>query len=214
MARVYLLWPVIAVLTLGALAPMAARASREYLANHYALGRERFGATTPLGPYYAALLWAVLLGAVLALLAAGLIAAVLLLPADGIGALSNTGAESPVWAFVVFAPVLAVGPATICFQILTRNIIVGALSLGDAASFRSDLNPLRYLWIMLSNFIVTVLTALLMYPWAQIRSYRYQAERIAVRPASGMGTFLDTDARSDQAFGEEFGEMQDVGLGI
>ena len=213
-ARVYLLWPVIAVLTLGALAPMAARASREYLANHYALGRERFGATTPLGPYYVALLWTVLLGAVLTLLAAGLIAAVLLLAAGGIDALSSTDAESSVWAFVMFAPILAVGPAMICFQILTRNIIVGALTLGDAASFRSDLNPLRYLWILLSNFIVTVLTGLLMYPWAQVRSYRYQAERISVRPESAMGTFLDTDARSDEAFGEEFGEMQDVGLGI
>ena len=30
-AKIYLLWPIVAVLTLGALAPVAARASREYL---------------------------------------------------------------------------------------------------------------------------------------------------------------------------------------
>ena len=48
-AKVYLLWPIAAVLTLGVLAPMAARASLEYLANHYALGRERFSAATRWG---------------------------------------------------------------------------------------------------------------------------------------------------------------------
>ena len=105
-------------------------------------------------------------------------------------------------------------PTAICFQILTRNIIVSALSLGGVATFRSDLNPLRYLWIVLSNFVVTVLTAFLMHPWAQVRQYRYQAERITVRPTSAMGTFLDTEARSGQAFGEEFGEIQDVGIAI
>ena len=102
----------------------------------------------------------------------------------------------------------------IFFQILSRNIIVSALTLGEATGFQSDLNPLRYLWILLSNFIATVLTALLMYPWAQIRHYSYQAECITVRHMGAIGLFLDTDASSGQAFGEEFGEMQDIGLGI
>ena len=219
-AKVYLLWPIVAVLTLGALAPMAARASREYLANHYALGHERFGARTRLGPYYAALMWTMLLGAVLLVVIAGLVAAVLWLvfpsnPNATLGASSDIGFGTSLWQLlIVVTPVLAVVPVTICFQILTRNIIVSALRLGDVATFRSDLHPLRYLWILLSNFVVTVLTALLMHPWARIRAYRYQAERITVRPTGAMTTFLDTHARSGEAFGEEFGEMQDIGIGI
>ena len=214
-AKIYLLWPIVAVLTLGALAPVAARASREYLANHYALGRERFGAKTPLRPYYVALLWTLLLGAALLVVVAGPVAvlffASLPSPDGGTGA----GMNESLWQLVfVAAPLVVVVPTAICFQILTRNIIVSALALGDAATFRSELNPLRYLWIVLSNFVVTVLTAFLMHPWAQIRQYRYQAERITVRPASGMGAFLDTEARSDQAFGEEFGELQDIGIPI
>ena len=92
-AKIYLLWPVVAVLTLGALAPMAARASREYLANHYALGRERFGATTPLRPYYVALLWTMLLGAVLLVVVVGPVAvlffASLPSPGGGVGSGMN-----------------------------------------------------------------------------------------------------------------------------
>ena len=214
-AKIYLLWPIVAVLTLGTLAPMAARASREYLANHYALGRERFGAKTPLRPYYVALLWTLLLGAALLVVVAGPVAALFFAslpsPDGGIGA----GMNQSLWQLVlVAAPLVVIVPTAICFQILTRNIIVSALTLGDVATFRSELNPLRYLWIVLSNFVVTILTAFLMHPWAQIRQYRYQAERITVRPASGMGTFLDTETRSDQAFGEEFGELQDIGIPI
>ena len=195
-ARVYLLWPIIGVLTLGVLAPMAARASREYLANNYALGRERFTRRQRYGPYYLALLWTILLGVALSAVAAGLIAAVVALLVDGIDVTSHAGSELSPLALIAAAPLIAAGPAAICFQILTRNIIVNALTLSDAASFRSDLNPLRYLWILLSNFIATVLTALLLYPWAQIRQYRYQAERITVRPTGAVGTFFDTDTRS------------------
>ena len=214
-ARIYLLWPIVAVLTLGALAPMAARASREYLANHYALGRERFGAKTPLRPYYMALLWTLLLGAALLVVVAGPVAVLFYASLPSPDGVSDSGMSVPLWQLVfVAAPLVVMVPTAICFQILTRNIIVSALSLGDAATFRSELNPLHYLWIVLSNFVVTVLTAFLMYPWAQIRQYRYQAERITVQPRSGMGTFLDTEARSDQAFGEEFGEIQDVGIPI
>ena len=211
-ARVYLLWPIVAVLSLGVLAPMAARAGREYQANHYALGRERFAATTPLWPYYVALLRTMLLGAALTVIVAGAIA--FLLVFDGIGAVWLTISGMPPWTLMGAAPLIAMGLAAICFRILARNIIVSALTLGDAAAFRSGLDPLRYLWILLSNFVATVLTAFLMSPWAQIRQYRYEAERITVRPMHGFGTFLDTEARLDRAFGEEFGEIQDIGLEI
>ena len=213
--RIYLLWPIVAVLTLGALAPVAARASREYLANHYALGRERFGAKTPVWPYFVALLWTLLLGAALLGVVAGPVAVLFFASLPGPDGAIGAGLNEPLWQLVfVAAPVVVLVPTAICFQILTRNIIVSALTLGDVATFRSDLSPLRYLWIVLSNFVVTVLTAFAMHPWAQIRQYRYQAEHITVRPAGGMGTFLDTEARSDQAFGEEFGEFQDIGLPI
>ena len=211
-AKVYLLWPVIAVLTLGALAPMAARASREYLANNYALGRERFGATTPLRPYYRAFLWAIVFGATLLAILAALVAA--LFPFwSGESSVSKGEVFAMVWVAFSILVALIVG-ATIYFQVLARNIIVSALTLGDAAEFHSDLNPLRYLWILLSNLFVTVFTAFLMYPWAQIRAYRYQAECITVRPMIAIGTFLDTEARAGQAFGEEFGEMEGIEIEI
>ena len=68
-AKICLFRPLAAVLTLGILAPAAARRVRERLADRCAFGRERFAAATPLRPYYRAFAKARALGtAVLALL--------------------------------------------------------------------------------------------------------------------------------------------------
>lgn len=207
-ARVSLLWPLVSVATLGVLLPFAARASRQYIIDNHALGRERFAARSRVGPYYGALAKTALFGA--ALLAAAV-------------ALATAWAA---WDFVPEAermvglqmtPLLAVaimGMAAIHFRILARNVALRAMTLGEAARFRSDVGALRYQWILVSNFAVTVSTAFLMYPWARIRSYRYQAERIAVVPLGTVPVFVDGDARPGHAIGEEFGAVEGVELGL
>ena len=212
-AKVYLLWPVIGVLTLGALAPMAARASREYLANHYALGRERFGATTPLRPYYWTFLQAVIFGVAVSAIPVGFVVVVLVMPEE-FSSSGGVGVWQILQILILTIFVILIPSAGIYYRILTRNIIVSALTLGDAAKFHANLSPLRYQWILVSNFFVTVLTATLMYPWAQIRAYRYQVERVTVRPSVAVATFLDTQTSAGHAFGEEIGEMEDIGIEI
>ncbi len=214
MARVYLLWPLIALLTLGVLAPMAARAGREYLANNYAFGRERFAARTPLKPYYWAFAQAILLGLMVTAMLAAVGAAVLLLVAGEISNIRSLGGTYDVLVFLPLLVVLGAFSGMICFIALARNIIISALTLGDAAEFRSRLRPLRFLWILLSNVFVILFTAFLMTPWTHIRAYRYQAGCISVRPAPEVQTFLDTEARSGHAFAEEFGAMEGIEIGI
>ncbi len=209
-AKVYLLWPLAAVATVGLLAPMAARAQREYLASNHTLGRERFLASTPLGPYYRALLRTIAYGAILFALLAGLTVA--------IGALVRDLGGTLLLQSYIVAAILAVTAAySLCvlyFRILVRNIVVNALTLGRAAEFRADLDPLHYQRIVVSNFFATVFSLFLMYPWARIRVWRYQAEHIAVRPLVDDAVFADTEARSGHAFGEEFGEIEGVEIGL
>ena len=52
--RVFVLWPVVSVLTLGIAFPLAARAVREYLANGQAFGHARFSVRTGVAEYYLA----------------------------------------------------------------------------------------------------------------------------------------------------------------
>ena len=213
-AKVYLLWPLAAVATLGVLTPMATRAGREYLVNHHALGQERFHAKTPLRPYCLAFLWTLVFGAVvLTVLSVPVVAAFIHFD-DEINASLNAHTLPWVGYLASLAPFLAIVSATLYFRILVRNIVLSATTLGHAAGFRCRLSPLRYLWIAFSNIVASVLTAFLLHPWTQIRIYRYQAEGITVRPLVPVTTFLDTERRSGRAVGEEFGEMQDIGIGI
>lgn len=207
-ARVTLLWPLVSIATLGVLLPFAARAGRQYLIDNHALGQERFAARSRVGPYYGALAKTVLYGA--ALLAAGVVLATLWAASDFLPAAERlVGLQ-----LTPFLAVAVMGMAAVHFRILARNAALRAMTLGEAARFRSDVGALRHQWILASNFAVTIVTAFLMHPWARIRAYRYQAERIAVEPLGAVPVFFDGDARPGHAIGEEFGAIEGVELGL
>lgn len=218
--KVYFLWPLLGLLTLGACIPLAARALRHYVANNYLFGTTRFSAHTPIRPYYAAFGWYLLF--VLAV-----VAGVLLVVAGVLGSFTLfrtvSGATftveetlSTTWLSVgigVLLGLLLVFSGLV-FTALARNIIVNALALGDAATFGSDLEPLRLVWIAFSNFLVSVATLFLLLPWAQVRAFRYQAERVTVAPKVPLSTFVDREARRVAAFGQEFAEMEGLDVSI
>lgn len=211
-AKIYFLWPLIAVLTLGILAPVAARRVREYLGNHYAFGRERFAAVTALRPYYGAFLKAWALGTAALAIFLTTIAALqsVALRASGAESWPFPGAEVIGYllaALVWFVP-------TAYFWIAARNILVNALVLGEAARFHSTVVPLRYVWILVTNFLAVVFTATLLHPWARVRRYRYQAECTAVTLLAPDAAFLDVRTRAGGALGEELGAAADVEIGL
>lgn len=208
--KVYFLWPFAALFTLGALGPMAARAGREYLANNYALGSKPFDASTPIGPYYAALLKTVIFGVITIGLPIGLAATFV----DDWSTLEALFYNVGLWTFLPLLVLAWFGMIMIYFKILARNILINALVMGGVARFGSDIDALRYQWILLSNFAVSVCTAFLMYPWALVRSWRYQAQCVAVQPLVSAKTFVDTETAAGHAFGEEFGEMEGIDIGI
>ncbi len=219
-AVVYFLWPLLGILTLGACIPLAARALRHYMANNHLFGTARFSAHTPIRPYYAAFGWSLLFFLSVAAGAAGLI---WLSWAAG-GAPSAAGETRSIeWISLgtigtglllgLLSGVLLMFSGLV-FTALTRNVIVNALGLGDAATFESDLEPLRLVWIAFSNLVVSVATLFLLLPWAQVRAFRYQAERVTVAPKVPLSTFVDRETRRVAAFGEEFAELEGLDAAI
>jgi len=211
--KVYFLWPLLGLLTLGACIPLAARALRHYVANNYLFGTTRFSARTPVRPYYAAFGWNLLF--VLAVVAGAAGALWLFRTVSG-ATFTVEETLSTTWLSVgigVLLGLLLVFSGLV-FTALARNIIVNALALGDAATFGSDLEPLRLVWIAFSNFLVSIATLFLLLPWAQVRAFRYQAERVTVAPKVPLSTFVDREARRVAAFGQEFAEMEGLDVSI
>lgn len=208
--RIAVLWPLAAILTLGLLVPRAARAGREYVACHHALGHTRFAATTPAGPYWGAYLGAIMLG-VLIVVVAGM-AAVGLVLAVRFASPGYAAASVEISTGLVGLAVAAV--PLIYFRIAARNIVIDALRLGDVATFGSSLIALRYTWIVVTNFVVSMLSALLLVPWAAVRRYRYQATCITVTPVAADAAFSDGPEAPTGALGEEYGGLAGIEVGL
>ena len=106
------------------------------------------------------------------------------------------------------------------FGIISRNILLNSLALANkedkeiSVKFGSNLNPFRYLWIIISNSFVAVITLGLMIPWTQIRFYRYLCVSTKTEITGNMDKFLDSERSRLSAFGEEYAEMEGIEAGI
>lgn len=222
---IYTLWPLAAVLTLGLLTPVAARAARHYLANHYALGRTRFAAATPQGPWWAAFLGAILIAALFGVPCAA-IAMGIFLTFISVNTASNgfeaalhwlqslPGFEEAGALVVALLFLLPLWLGIVFFRVQARNIVVEALTLGDAARFHSRLRPLGYFWILVSNAALALATALQMYPWAQIRRWRYLARRTAVTAPDPAAVFVAGEAAAGDALADAASDIGGIEIGL
>ena len=106
------------------------------------------------------------------------------------------------------------------YSIVARNLLLRALVLNNAkeqeisARFDSTLNPFVYLWIVISNSIVVLLTFGLMSPWAQIRFYRYLCSSTKMEIAGDLDLFVDSEKKRLSSLGEEYSEMEGFEVSI
>jgi uncharacterized membrane protein YjgN (DUF898 family) len=85
------------------------------------------------------------------------------------------------------------------------NLIWNNVSLGPAR-FESTQGVFRLAGILISNFVLTLITLGLYWPWAAVKLSRYRAETMALMAARNLDTFT-TDAASDMsAAGEEIAD--------
>ena len=125
-------------------------------------------------------------------------------------------------SLVFLLPVLIISTVftNLIFRIMSRNILLNSLALANkedkeiSVKFGSDLNPFRYLWIIISNSFVAVITLGLMIPWTQIRFYRYLCFSTKTEITGDMDKFLDSEKSRLSAFGEEYAEMEGIEAGI
>lgn len=217
--RYYILWTVFAVFTLGLAYPYAI-----YLRKKFTVDRSRYGET----PFefngrarYFYLVYVVAALAVLGLLAG------LMVMFGGIAAISEIFGNPEAGAgdaergrFVIFLSmainltVLAIFLGTaIVVQTAITNYLFQNLKLAD---FRFDMrmDPMRVLWIQLSNVVVIVLSVGMMIPWARVRIVRYRLSCLSVLAAEPLDGFLASERDRIGATGEEMGDALDLDLGL
>lgn len=218
---VFVAMPFAAMLTLGILGPVASRLSTNYIGRHLRFGSARFGMNARLRSFYAN--WGMTLLFMVALVA--------ILGAGGFGAgkivssfnsLQVTGDNPGLAEFMensglflaIVGTYASIFLALLFYVAGTRNIAFNAATLEGGHRFASNLGRLRYVWILVSNLIVSILTLGLMRPWAAIRTWRYMANRTSVIANGSLDRFIDVAAPQGSVAAAEFFDIEGIDFGL
>lgn len=211
---VYALYPILTVFTLYLTLPFADRAQRRYLVRNHRLGTAGFYFNSGIGGFYkaffASLAWIVLCGAVLA--------AIFYNEFNKFSYNRSLSPEEVTTLVIGFYIFLFVGfiPAGAIYRAFIRNTVFNGTILDNKHRLVSDINPIRYTWILFSNAIVTIVSLGLLLPWAKIREAKYNAEHTRLISGGSLDEFVgDLEAKAS-ALGDAYTDIDgfDVGLPI
>lgn len=189
----FLLWPILGALSLGLLVPYVLCRQQRYRVENHRYGNKSFTFSASAGSFYELCIVALLLG----LLSAAL------------GALLFT------ISFSMGVVGLMVGYAIGILYFVTgmHNLVYNNLSV-SSHNFKARYQLAPFGWIMVSNFLLTVLTLGLFIPWAKVRLAQYAAGHVAVDVAGDLDQFAAVSQSDESAFGEEFGDVFGMEVGI
>ncbi len=206
--KVFLLWPVLTVLTLYALAPLAHQRFKQYQHDNTRFGTAPFGISATAGGFYGVYLRA--FGMMVAVVALTALAGSLL------GAQMSAGVASPSAVSAVAAVIgfyialLAVGPF---FMARLQNLVWNHTTLAPHA-FRSEVKASRLLFIFVTNMIANVLTLGLFLPFARVRSMRYRIESMTMLAAAPLDAFVAGETQQVGALGDAAVDWYDIDIAL
>ena len=188
------IWPILGMLSLGILYPLAMLRMHQYQVRNSAYGTTKFEFGATYGNY-------------------GVIFLVLL----GVGIMVGL----PAWAIMTYVPEIAfISPVAIVllyiglilfFMVRITNLFYCNLSIaGNQFVSRVTMPGLGK--VMLINFFLTVITLGLYLPAAKVRATRYYCSCISLGATGLLDTFAAAEKENISALGEEFGQVFDFGL--
>ena len=223
---VWMIYPVLSVLTLGLLQPLAARALRRHYADNHSFGGAQFSADLGLAPFYFALLKTICFAVVIIAVFGGLAGAI----AYGAAETLFTGISSYDDLILKLAflsdeqkallalPFLAIGFAFYLsgkfYFALTRHVMINHLRLSGGIRFQSQLSAFKYALIILTNLLLNILTIGFAHPFTVVRHYRFLTQAIEVRPIADMAGFVDKQAQAGFSVFEEVSDIEGLSIDI
>lgn len=205
----------LAFFSLGVLAPFASRWLNRYIFNNLRYGDRAFATDPKIGALYKVWLPAFLLMLVGA--AVGVTVAIL----GYYSAVENADQLQDPEMRVVMAvygsliPLLALWIiAGILYRIGVRNVVMNSARFDTRHSLFSDIGRLRYLWIVISNLVVTVLTLSLMRPWAAVREHRYVIEHSGIVVDGELDDVVSSMQASGSALTAEYLDLEGFDFGF
>ncbi|WP_281630770.1 YjgN family protein [Vibrio sp. St2] len=200
--------------------------AHKYFSNGYRYGDWKFSAELETGFFFKTYLKAIGLGIVASIV---LLIAMSLTVFSGFdftalqnGDFSSLMGVSQVTVFIV--AYLAIITLTIGLTAYTttrlRNYIFDQLQAkleqesDDRYTFKSSLTARGYTWLVISNFLLQVVTLSIARPWVMVRTSRYVADNTVVFGGMSVLKATDQDSNVKSAVSDEVAQAFDLGIGI
>jgi uncharacterized membrane protein YjgN (DUF898 family) len=100
------------------------------------------------------------------------------------------------------------------FQAHVRQYVFDNTLLNENVSFRSSLTTRALAWLMISNFVLLVMTLGLATPWAKVRRAQLILKNTLVDVESGFDGFITQQQEQQSALGEQVGDAFDIDIAM
>jgi len=190
--KVYILWPLLAVATLGLFSPYVFYRQKKFLVENSSFGQSRFSFHATWKDYYRILMTASLL----ALLAVAVVGV----------------------AFFTFEPLVLLAVPIYLYVFAYFSVKSGNLFYNSSRLSRhrleSTMEVRDYLWLVLTNTLATALTLGIFHPWAKVRALRYKMQHLSLLPAGELNALVAGKQKAVGAVGDATGDFFDLDLGL
>ena len=213
---VFLLYPFLCIFTLYLAYPYAARAGFRYRVGRHGIGGHGFAFDSGIGPFYAALAFAVLWVVAISVFAFVVLAGVLQVSPDSLADLGSgvPGDVSPLAVFLYYLLfILAVIPASTIYTAYVRRAVYDGMTLEGGHRFESRASASGIVLIAISNALAVALSAGLLLPWAQVRMARYLVTHTWVTPAGSLDAFQSRVEAHQTAVGDAYTDIEGIDVG-
>ena len=199
--------PFVSLVTLGLLYPVMSKIYYNYYANHHSLGETDFDADLSIGECYLAFFISLLGGSIVAGAVFG--AAYFMAPI-----LAAPGESTDILEYIVYVYAAGLFVFQTSYMALCRNFMVRTLRLGRIARFESNISPLGYMGVKISNGIIQLLSLGFLTPLTVVREYQYLISCSEYKIVGDIEKFVDKERYAQSAFGEEFSEFEGLEMSI
>ena len=194
--KVFIAWPILGMLTLGLVFPLAIFKQQQYILSNHQFGTTPFHFHATASDYYR------LFGVLLGMLVAG---AVLIGILVSIGSGFTIALAVPVWLMLYLSlfAFFSVRMANLKFTYTT----LGLHGFDPAWEFGS------YLKLITVNTLLTMLTLGIYIPWAKVRTAQYAAYHTQAVVEGDLDDFIAAEESNVSALGEGIGDIFDLDVG-
>jgi uncharacterized membrane protein YjgN (DUF898 family) len=210
-------WPIVGGMTLGLLYPHAIHKQKQFVVSNSRYGAENFDFDARTMQFFKILFLAGLFIAVGAILSVVTQTSML----EELSQIQDPEAVPPEVMMRIAVGSMLTGMVFMVVYFLAYayytasmgNLVLNSSNLDDHR-FESTLSPLRLGGIILSNWLVTIITLGLARPWAMIRLARYRAANLTLYATNALDGFVADQQQQSNAVGEELGDAFDVDFGL